>query len=223
MIELAKPALDVGLQIAADDPTAMLAFHRDRVGLRFDHDLPLGGGRMQSRHGWGDSVIKLNHGRGGTARGTATGWSKLTLRCPGRTSEAALVDPEGNALRLEPGPREAVSVELRVQDGAASEAFFAALGLSLEAAGFMIGASAISVVEDPDATAGGLDGAGLRYVTLQVPRADDAHALALAAGAREGMAPRTLGEVARISFVVEPGGNWIELSQRASLVGSLST
>ncbi|MEE4298530.1 MAG: VOC family protein [Pseudomonadales bacterium] len=222
MIELAKPALDVGLQIAADDPTAMLAFHRDRVGLRFDHDLPLGGGRMQSRHGWGDSVIKLNHGRGGTARGTATGWANLTLRSPAHASQEALVDPEGNALRLEPGPREAIRIELRVTDAPASRAFFAALGLPLEADGFMIGASTVSIVEDPAATAGGLDGTGLRYVTLQVPRADDAHALALAAGAREGMAPRTLGEVARISFVVEPGGNWIELSQRASLVGSLA-
>jgi lactoylglutathione lyase len=35
------------------------------------------------------------------------------------------------------------------------------------------------------------------------------------------MAPRTLGDVARISFVIEPGGHWIELSQRASLTGSL--
>jgi lactoylglutathione lyase len=29
----------------------------------------------------------------------------------------------------------------------------------------------------------------------------------------------TLGEVARISFVLDPDGNWIEMSQRASLTG----
>lgn len=221
MIELAKPALDVGLQIAAADPEAMLAFHRDRAGLHFDHDLPLGGGRMQSRHAWGDSVIKLNHHRDGAAQGAATGWSNLTLRSPSRSSAEALIDPEGNALRLEHGPREAIRIDLRVVDAAASRAFFEALGLPLEADEFMVGASALSVVEDPAATAGGLEGTGLRYVTFQVPRADSAHALALSAGAREGMAPRTLGKVARISFVVEPGGNWIELSQRASVVGSL--
>jgi lactoylglutathione lyase len=35
------------------------------------------------------------------------------------------------------------------------------------------------------------------------------------------MAPVTLGTTARISFIRDPDGNWIELSQRASLTGSL--
>jgi lactoylglutathione lyase len=199
----------------------MLAFHRERLGLRFDHDLPLGGGRMQSRHAWGDSVIKLNHTRGGAASAPATGWSALTLRGPDQGPEETLVDPEGNRLARAPASRESVAVELRVRDAAASCAFFAAIGLPREANSFLVGASAVEVVEDPEASAAGLEGPGLRYLTLQVARADVAHALALEAGASEGMAPRTLGEVARISFVVEPGGNWIELSQRASVVGSL--
>ena len=105
MIEIAKPALDVGLQIAAADPTEMLAFHRERLGLRFDHDLPLGGGRMQSRHAWGDSVIKLNHTRGGAASAPATGWSALTLRGPDQGPEETLVDPEGNRLARAPASR----------------------------------------------------------------------------------------------------------------------
>jgi lactoylglutathione lyase len=43
----------------------------------------------------------------------------------------------------------------------------------------------------------------------------------LAAGGREALAPLTLGTTARISMVRDPDGNWIELSQRASIVGSL--
>ena len=35
------------------------------------------------------------------------------------------------------------------------------------------------------------------------------------------MAPVTLGTTARISMVRDPDGNWIELSQRASITGSL--
>ena len=35
------------------------------------------------------------------------------------------------------------------------------------------------------------------------------------------MAPVTLGTTARISMVRDPDGNWIELSQRASIAGSL--
>jgi lactoylglutathione lyase len=41
-------------------------------------------------------------------------------------------------------------------------------------------------------------------------------------GVREGFAPVTLGNVARISMILDPDGNWIELSRRASIVGSLS-
>jgi lactoylglutathione lyase len=35
------------------------------------------------------------------------------------------------------------------------------------------------------------------------------------------MPPTTLGTTARISMVRDPDGNWIELSQRASIVGTL--
>ena len=42
--------------------------------------------------------------------------------------------------------------------------------------------------------------------------------------APEGTVPAvTLGKTARISFVRDPDGNWIELSQRASLTGPLSS
>jgi len=40
-------------------------------------------------------------------------------------------------------------------------------------------------------------------------------------GGREGRPPITLGKIARVSFVRDPDGNWIELSQRASLTGPL--
>jgi lactoylglutathione lyase len=50
---------------------------------------------------------------------------------------------------------------------------------------------------------------------------DAEHAYALAHGAGEGRAPVTLGQTARISMIRDPDGNWIELSQRASITGSL--
>ena len=42
-----------------------------------------------------------------------------------------------------------------------------------------------------------------------------------ARGGREALAPTTLGTTARISMVRDPDGNWIEISQRASITGSL--
>jgi lactoylglutathione lyase len=42
-----------------------------------------------------------------------------------------------------------------------------------------------------------------------------------ARGATEGGAPVTLGTTARYSLVRDPDGNWLEISQRASLTGPL--
>jgi hypothetical protein len=39
--------------------------------------------------------------------------------------------------------------------------------------------------------------------------------------ATNAIAPLTLGTTARIAMIRDPDGNWIELSQRASIVGSL--
>jgi catechol 2,3-dioxygenase-like lactoylglutathione lyase family enzyme len=66
-------------------------------------------------------------------------------------------------------------------------------------------------------------GKGFRYITVQVWKVDAEHAEALTRGAGEARPPTTLGSTARISFITDPDGNWIEISQRASLTGNLST
>ena len=63
---------------------------------------------------------------------------------------------------------------------------------------------------------------GWRYITLQIADIDAVHGELLGKGVLEGLAPITLGDVARISMILDPDGNWIELSRRASIVGSLS-
>jgi predicted enzyme related to lactoylglutathione lyase len=52
-----------------------------------------------------------------------------------------------------------------------------------------------------------------------VMRVDDAFAAITAAGAEIGEAPYSIGRIARISFVRDPHGNWIEVAQRAALAG----
>jgi catechol 2,3-dioxygenase-like lactoylglutathione lyase family enzyme len=63
---------------------------------------------------------------------------------------------------------------------------------------------------------------GWRYITLQIADIDAVHAELRSKGVREGLAPITLGDVARISMILDPDGNWIELSRRTSIVGGLS-
>ncbi|MGH6971347.1 MAG: VOC family protein, partial [Caulobacteraceae bacterium] len=62
---------------------------------------------------------------------------------------------------------------------------------------------------------------GWGYITFQVFKVDKEHAFVLGHGGGEATAPVTLGTTARISMVRDPDGNRIELSQRASIVGSL--
>ena len=87
---------------------------------------------------------------------------------------------------------------------------------------FLAGDTVLIVEPAPDAPHdASIDGKGWRYVTFQVFEVDREHAHVLAHGGREARAPVTLGTTARISMVRDPDGNWIELSQRASLTGSL--
>ena len=70
------------------------------------------------------------------------------------------------------------------------------------------------------------DGAGRGVVWYAVPfvaepfEDDDAgQRLALARGGEEGQPVTVLGDTVRYSFVRDPDGNYIEISQRASLTG----
>jgi lactoylglutathione lyase len=115
-------------------------------------------------------------------------------------------------------------VVLAVRDAKAHGRFYAgALGLEPASAdSFRCGGSLLRVREDASARSdASRDGRGYRYVTIQVFDCDAEHAGILARGGAEGARPVTLGSTARISFVRDPDGNWIEISQRASLTGPL--
>ena len=123
---------------------------------------------------------------------------------------------------------ERIGVRLKVRDVAAHRKFYAeALGLpegpsAGSAATFLAGDTVLPLEQAADAPSdSGMDGKGWRYITFQVFEVDREHANVLAHGGREARAPVTLGTTARISMVRDPDGNWIELSQRASLTGSL--
>jgi len=142
-----------------------------------------------------------------------------------------MVDPDGNRLQLVPPGHDGVSqiaVAMGVRSLGAHRAFFGDILGFTElpwpgGAGFRLGDSLILLAEDPAATVAPVRQArGWRYITLQVADIDAVHDELRSKGVREGLAPVTLGEVARISMILDPDGNWIELSRRASIVGSVS-
>jgi catechol 2,3-dioxygenase-like lactoylglutathione lyase family enzyme len=223
-MDLAKACVDIG--VFTNRREAMLAFWQQDVGLAFDELLPVGGGVHQHRHRIGDSIFKLNHAREPLETALApAGYRHLYIRSDGVAAPTPLTDPDGNAVTLLPDPDEPlVRVHLEVSDARAFDAFYGR-ALELPSAGqhaYRVGTSVLSFEEsrevsrDPE-----MRGVGYRYLTIQVKDVVAEHRGILARGGREGRPPAKLGEVARISFVRDPDGNWIEISQRRSLTGSL--
>ena len=229
-MHLAKPRIDIGLSTNRLEP--MLAFWQGEAGVPFDHLLKIRRGQDQHRHDANGSVVKINHHLEALSANPPSGYRVLIIAREGLTSPRDLVDPDGNHLRLAPPGVDAVTqigVRLVVRDLSAHRAFYRdALGLAEEpttaaAAAFRAGESLILLDPSPDAPADAqMAGPGWRYLTFQVFKVDEEHARVLARGGREALAPVTLGTTARISMVRDPDGNWIELSQRASIVGSLT-
>ncbi|MDO8288471.1 MAG: VOC family protein [Parvibaculum sp.] len=227
-MNLAKPRIDIGL--FTNQIEAMLDFYQNKVGIAFDHALPLGGGQMQHRHDLFGSVLKINASRSEIPAGQPTGYRELLIAKDGLLGPKHMSDPDGNKVTLVPRGLWGITqigIRLGVRNVNAHRRFYAlALGLPdvPEEGGdsFYCGESVIMVTEAPDASMDAeIAGVGMRYITIQVFKADAEYDAIIARGGREGTRPRTLGTVARFGFVRDPDGNWIEISQRASLTGSL--
>jgi len=223
-MELAKPALDVGLFTNRIEP--MLTFWQQEAGIPFSELLPVGRGLEQHRHAIGNSVLKVNHAHDPLPEAAPAGYRVLALARRGLDQPRSLTDPDGNGLRLVPDGWDGIRqlrLSMVVTDLSRHRSFYGeVLGLPERRMGlFDVGASQLELVVG-DANPDPIQRArGYRYVTLQVFDVKRAHADILARGGQEGMAPLKLGDVAHISFVRDPDGNWIEISQRKSLTGSL--
>ena len=230
-MDLAKPRMDFGLTTAGDIQP-MLDFWQNEVGLPFDHLLRVRRGLSQHRHDALGSVIKINHAAEPPPEGPPTGYRELYIAREGLAEPRAMADPDGNRVTLVPKGWRGIGqigVRLAVRSLAAHRKFYTeALGLAEEpwhgGAAFRAGESLLVVEESADAPQPGVrpGGRGWGYVTFQIFKVDAEHAFVLTHGGREAVAPVTLGTTARISMVLDPDGNRIELSQRASIVGSLA-
>jgi lactoylglutathione lyase len=224
-MQLAKPRFDIGL--STNDLLAVLAFWQGEVGAVFDHVLPIRPGFEQHRHDLMGSVLKINHVADPLPASPPSGYVELLIAREGLAGPKRMSDPDGNRVSLVPKSWNGVGqigVRVGVRDAAAQGRFYReALGLEEIAPGaFRAGEGVILVEAVADAPLEApFDGPGWRYITFQVRKTDPEHAHILAAGGRQAMAPMTLGEIARISMVKDPAGNWIEISQRANLTGSL--
>lgn len=228
-MKLAKPRIDIGF--ATNDAPPCLAFWQNEIGLPFEYTQPIRRGYKQHRHDLLGSILKINQRYEPIPDAPPSGYRELLIARDDIAEPKSLVDPEGNRVTLVPKGLfgiERIGVRLAVRDVAAHREFYTkALGLTEgppagAAATFLAGDTVLIVEASGDAPDdAGMEGRGWRYITFQVFAVDRDHAHALANGAREARAPVTLGTTARISMIRDPDGNWIELSQRASVTGSL--
>jgi predicted enzyme related to lactoylglutathione lyase len=228
-MNLAKPHVDIGTQVRDTQPA--LDFWQKTIGIPFDHTLATSKGNRQHRHDLYGSVVKVNNSRNPVPDNPPTGYRELLIAREGVTAPESHEYEGVKVTIVPPGTLgvQKIGIRMVARDLEAHRNFYAkALDLKEEkiegvGAAFRAGDSIILVDQDASAPSDAqMGGYGWRYITFQIYKVDEEHAHALANGARQGSAPRTLGETARISMIRDPDGNWIELSQRASIVGSLT-
>ncbi|MBD3649317.1 MAG: VOC family protein [Pseudomonadales bacterium] len=226
-MKLAKDFIDIGVQTNRRDE--MLDFWQQEVGLPYEELLKVGGGTHQHRLGMNGSVFKLNHVRDPLPEGPPTGYSRLLIARPDISEPRQLEDPDGNAVMLVPQGHRGIThigMEMEVASLSASQNFYRHVveAEPVDDTTFKWATTLFFLKENPErAFADEMRGVGYRYLTVQVWKVDEEHQRVLERGGDEGRAPATLGKVARISFIRDPDGNWIEISQRASLTGDLNS
>ncbi len=224
-MKLAKNHFDVAVMTNRLEP--MLTFWQDEVGLRFEEVLAVAKGHRQHRHRMNGSIFKLNHRREQLPAAPPGGLRALRIAREGLDAPRERVDPDGSRVVLVPPGHDdvvGIAVDLAVRDLDAAHDFYGG-ALELERLGesrYRCGDSLLDLVQDTTAEDDVPNFApGFRYLTIQIFDCEAEHRRVLERGGTEGMPPRHAGKVAVFSMVRDPDGNWIELSQRASLVGSL--
>lgn len=221
-MKLAKPHLDIGLftQRIGDQR----AFWGERAGLRLDLELKLRKSWIQHRFDAHGSVIKVNHFEPAMPDWSPSGYVGVTIARDGARPWQAR-HPDGGLVRLVPTGTDGVvrlGITVSTPNPARMMEFYLK-AMEFEQAGPHIarcGDTLLFVEQGP----GGewhedFVAPGNRYLTVQIFNADEACDGIVARGGRLARAPVNYGEIARVGFVADPDGNWIEMSARASLTG----
>ena len=223
-MHLAKQHLDVGF--STNDWDAVQRFWGEEIGLVYEEYLKIGSGVRQHRFGVHGTVVKVNHAREPLPTNPTV---HRGLRIAGDRLGAPELHhtPAGVPVTLVPtGHQDVVGIEVvnATADVAAARRFWVdgLGGTELDPGRYRVGDTIVRCILEPGlAPMTSRTGVGFRYLTVQVFDVDTEHARMLDLGFAEDLPPTTLGTTARISFVRDPDGAFLEISQRASLTGPL--
>jgi catechol 2,3-dioxygenase-like lactoylglutathione lyase family enzyme len=223
-LRLARPAFDIGLLTTDIDP--MLAFWHHQRRLPIERDFEPSPGTTQYKLTMHGAVLKLNNLAVGGSASPRIGAVRLLRLVDDDTREPRhLRDPDGNLIQLVPpgGSLSTFGVHFAVSDESAATQFYGGvLGLEpIRDRVYDVAGAVLSFAWSPDVMPGtSAAGRGSAYITLQVMDIESTHALVCGRGAREVMAPSDSAYTggSTVSFVADPDGNLIELSERPDLV-----
>ncbi len=222
-MKLSKPQIDVGL--FTDNLDAMQSYYQDKLGLPFAARAEIENVLAQYRHQAGASVLKINTGSDGGLKKAVSGYREIFVARSGIEQPLPGTDPDGNEVTLVPAgweDMEDLGVRMAVADLGAQHDFMTRV-LQCEHLGenrYRSGAGVFIIEHDADAgQSGHWVARGITYVTVHVERVDEVFDGLIERGAAIGETPSTIGDIARISFVCDPSGNWFEVAQRFSLAG----
>ena len=225
-MKLAKKFIDVGVQ--TNQYEAMAEFWQKQIGLPYEELLKVGGGIHQHRHSLNGSIFKLNSVRDSLATSEPTGYSELMVASDTVNSPTQLTDPDGNKVTLVPAGYEGITnigMKLEVSSIKKFRHFYSEI-LQIEEVSetcYRWGTTLFFLSENKNhKRCHSMSGIGYRYITVQIWDVEEEHQAILSRGGEEARPPIVLGSTAKISFITDPDGNWIEISQRASLTGDLS-
>ncbi len=221
-MRLAKSCFDVGLMI---DRCQFRLEDWTEIGLQLDHVIEIEG-LLQHRFNVDQAVLKVNVAIEPLADGPPSGLARFAIHgkrfslqdgspvyCPEALAPAPARSVGGQGLDIEiatPSPKNAIRFYsdvfgLEQVDGATVRCGRATIGFRTAAR---------------PALAIPLRGRGIRYLTFQVFDADAVCKDVEARGGAIGRSPIDYGNVARYGFVIDPDGNWIEISARASVIAA---
>ena len=224
MHALSKPEFDIGFFTNRIDET--LAFWRQKFGLEYEEPVFFNDGLVQHRHALENSVVKINGAEGGVNESAPGGYGALYIARQDIDKQTSLTDPNGQLIHLVPTGTHGIThlgFEMLAADIETEKTFLLnAMGFQEEPTGWLrAGNCQIKLKEDPKRPyADHWVNAGFRYFTFHVMNVDRAFADILAKGGECGEQPYAIGDIAKISFVRSPAGNWIEVAQRRELAGA---
>jgi catechol 2,3-dioxygenase-like lactoylglutathione lyase family enzyme len=227
-LKLAKPAIDIGL--FTNHPKEVSDFWKTRTRIVEDHQLSVSRTTRQFRYRYQDGILKINAHSLPLTPSTKQPLRRVIVANERLGENQDLQDPDGNLLTLCPMGYKGINHWAIEISAYSAELFFYFYN---ELLGFpqvdqneravQCGNSLITfnLEEEKFEPNNALEQLGLSYFTIQVYNVDTVYEHLVTRGVTPGIEPVTLGKTARIAFIRDPFGTWIELSQRASLTGAL--